>query len=106
MKALIRYTGLNLTGLVTYLFMSNGPLRSFSEFFDGMRVIAKIFLTGNKEDRKTLAEVENLGDPLYVHINVSMVYIKRLIYIFVRQQLPSLERCPKNLANQRQSKSK
>lgn len=56
--------GLPLNGR-TYLFRSNGLLRGLVELFDGLLIVTQILLAANKDDRKALAEVKDLRDPLH-----------------------------------------
>lgn len=42
------------------------------KFLDGLLVVSEILLTSNKDDGKTLTEVQDLGDPLIKIIHVSM----------------------------------
>ncbi len=42
------------------------------QFFDGLLVVAEIFLAADEDDGKALAEVKNLGDPLLFDDPVSM----------------------------------
>lgn len=48
----------------THLLLGNRSLRSLVKFLDGLLVVSEILLTSNKDDRKTLTEMEDLGDPL------------------------------------------
>jgi hypothetical protein len=44
--------------------LRNGALGGLGKFIDSLAVVAKILLTADKDNRETLAEVQNLGDPL------------------------------------------
>jgi hypothetical protein len=48
----------------THLLLGNGSLRSLVKFLDGLLVVSEILLTSNEDDGKTLAEMQDLGDPL------------------------------------------
>ncbi len=37
------------------------------EFLDGFLIVSKIFLTSHEDDRETIAEVKDFGDPLDCH---------------------------------------
>lgn len=50
--------------VVTYLLWSNWLLGSLVELLDGLLVVTEILLTSDKDDWKTLAEMEDLRDPL------------------------------------------
>lgn len=49
-------------------FRSNRFLVCFMELFHGSLIVAEILLAPDENDRQALAEVENLGDPLFLHI--------------------------------------
>jgi hypothetical protein len=49
---------------VTYLLRADGLLGGLVELLDGLGVVAQILLTANQDDWETLAEVQNLGNPL------------------------------------------
>lgn len=51
---------------MTYLSLSDRLLRCLCKLLDGLLIISKILLTSNKDDGKAIAEMENLGNPLYV----------------------------------------
>ena len=53
-----------LLGQKSYLLRGNGLLASLSELLDDLLVVSQILLAANKDDRETLAEVQNLRDPL------------------------------------------
>lgn len=55
---------LDLSGLL----LGNRSLRSLVKFLDGLLVVSEILLTSNKDDRKTLTEMEDLGDPLLLDV--------------------------------------
>jgi hypothetical protein len=48
----------------TYLLLGDGSLRGLVEFLNSLLVVSEILLTSNKDDGKTLAEVQDFGDPL------------------------------------------
>ncbi len=48
----------------TYLLWSNWLLGGLVELLDGLLVVTEILLTSDKDDWKTLAEMEDLRDPL------------------------------------------
>lgn len=55
-----------------YLIGSNGFLASFVKLFDGLLIVAQIFLATNEDNRKPLAEMEDLRNPLHVvHVSAS-----------------------------------
>lgn len=44
------------------------------QLFDRLLVVAEIFLATNEDDRKALAEVKNLRDPLQVqHVSIEII---------------------------------
>lgn len=49
---------------MTYLLGRNGLLAGLAKLLNGLVVVSKILLATNQDDRETLAEVQNLGDPL------------------------------------------
>jgi hypothetical protein len=53
-----------LLGRKSYLLRGNGLLAGLSELLDDLLVVSQILLAANKDDRETLAEVQNLRDPL------------------------------------------
>lgn len=52
------------TTVPTYLFGGDGLLGSLVQLFNGLGVVAEILLATDKDNGKTLAEVQNFGDPL------------------------------------------
>ena len=48
----------------THLLLGDGSLRGLVKFLDSLLVVSEILLTSNEDDRKTLAEMQDLGDPL------------------------------------------
>lgn len=42
-------------------------LRSLSKFLDDLLIVPEIFLTSDKDDRKTVAKMKNFRDPLRMH---------------------------------------
>jgi hypothetical protein len=46
----------------------DGLLAGLSEFLDDLLVVSQILLAANKDDRETLAEVQNLRDPLLLDV--------------------------------------
>jgi len=52
-------------GLVmTYLFRRDRLLASFTELLNSLGVVAQILFAADQNDRETLAEMEDLGNPL------------------------------------------
>ena len=49
---------------VTYLLRGNRLLGGLVKFLDGLGIVTKIHLASDKDDRETLAEVKDLGNPL------------------------------------------
>lgn len=49
---------------ITDLLWGNGLLGSLVKLLNGLLVETKILLAANEDDRETLAEMQNLGDPL------------------------------------------
>jgi hypothetical protein len=56
-----------LADLLTLL-RGNGLLAGLSELLDDLLVVSQILLAANKDDRETLAEVQNLRDPLLLDV--------------------------------------
>ena len=54
----------------TYLLSSDGALRGLVQLLNGLGVVAQILLTTNQDDGETLAEVENLGNPLSNRVSI------------------------------------
>lgn len=50
----------------SYLLRSNGLLAGLVKLFDSLLIIAKIFLATDKNNGKSLAEMENFRDPLEI----------------------------------------
>jgi hypothetical protein len=50
--------------MITDLLGGNGLLRGFGELLDSLRIVTEIALAADKNDGKTLAEVQDFGDPL------------------------------------------
>lgn len=48
----------------SYLLRGDGLLAGLSELLDGLLVVSQILLAADEDDGETLAEVQNLGDPL------------------------------------------
>lgn len=48
----------------TYLLRRDGFLTSLAKLLNGLWVISQILFAADKNDGKTLAEMENLGNPL------------------------------------------
>ena len=57
----------------TYLVLGDGGLRSLVELLNGLLVVSEILLATDEDDGKTLAEVQNLRDPLLQQNQVSML---------------------------------
>jgi hypothetical protein len=51
-------------GRKSYLLRGDGLLAGLSELLDGLLVVSQILLAADEDDRETLAEVQNLRDPL------------------------------------------
>lgn len=51
---------------MTYLLRGDRLLASLAKLFNGLGVIAQILFAANKNDRETLAEMKNLGNPLQI----------------------------------------
>lgn len=51
-------------GRGSYLLRGDGLLAGLSELLNDLLVVSQILLAANKDDRETLAEVQNLRDPL------------------------------------------
>jgi len=49
----------------TYLGLGDGLLRRLCEFLDGLGVVPQVLLAADQDDRKSMAEMKNLRDPLY-----------------------------------------
>jgi hypothetical protein len=49
----------------SYLLGRNRLLASLPQLLNGLLVVTQILLASDEDDRQTLAEVQNLGDPLY-----------------------------------------
>lgn len=47
-----------------YLVLRDGALGGLGKLINSLAVVAKILLATDEDDRETLAEVQNLGDPL------------------------------------------
>lgn len=58
----------NLLGNSLTLISSDGALGSTLELLNGLGVVSQIGLAADKDDRHTLAEVEDLRDPLLLHV--------------------------------------
>ena len=60
--------GTNLLSDVLGLFWGDWLLRSLVELFDGLLVIPEILLAAHEDDGQALAEVQDLRDPLLLHV--------------------------------------
>lgn len=49
---------------ITYLLRRDGLLTGLAKLLNGLRIISQILFAADKNDGKTLAEMENLGNPL------------------------------------------
>lgn len=67
-----------LQGVNTHLLLGNRSLRSLVKFLDGLLVVSEILLTSDKDDGKTLTEMQDLGDPLIKTIHVSMHWAREV----------------------------
>ena len=56
----------------THLLLGNRSVRSLVKFLDGLLVMSEILLTSDKDDGKTLTEMEDLRDPLIETVHVSI----------------------------------
>jgi len=83
----------------TYLFGCNWLLRRFRKLFNGLGIVSQIILATNEDNRKTLAEMQDFGDPLSVCISTLMPHC-----VSCNSVLPSLERCRGNRGNRWRSK--
>jgi hypothetical protein len=63
-RALEVLVGANLLADFLTLVLRNGALGGLGKLINSLAVIAKILLTADEDNRETLAEVQNLGDPL------------------------------------------
>lgn len=54
--------GIPLIG--SYLFGRNGLLAGLAKLLDRLLIVSEILLATDEDDGETLAEVQNLGDPL------------------------------------------
>lgn len=51
-------------GSGSYLFGRNGLLAGLAKLLDRLLIVSEILLAADEDDGETLAEVQNLGDPL------------------------------------------
>lgn len=51
-------------GISAYLALTDGALGGLVELLNSLGVVTQILLTANQDNGKTLAEVEDLGNPL------------------------------------------
>lgn len=59
----------------TYFSLSDGLLGGFCELLDGLLVISKILLATDENNRKALAEVKNLRNPLLkIKCEISIIF--------------------------------
>jgi len=49
---------------VTHLLVGDGALGSLGQLINSLAVLAQILLAADEDNRETLAEVQNLGNPL------------------------------------------
>lgn len=70
-RALEVLVGTNLLADVLTLLGRNGLLARLAQLLDGLGVVAEILLAANQDDGQTLAEVQNLRDPLWEGNGVS-----------------------------------
>ena len=61
-----------------YLFSGDGALGGLVELLNGLRVVAQILLTADQNDRETLAEVEDLGNPLFQSVSLLPRYESKI----------------------------
>lgn len=57
----------------TDLLGRHGLLRRLVQLLNRLLVKAQVLLASNEDDGKALAEVQNLGDPLWVHVSLGAV---------------------------------
>jgi len=50
------------------LFRGDGPLTRFPQFVDGLWVASEIFLASYENDRKSLAEMHDFGNPFLLNV--------------------------------------
>lgn len=67
-RALEVLVGANLLSDLLTLLGRDRLLARLTKLLDGLRVVSEILLATNKNDRKTLAEVKNLGNPLLLDV--------------------------------------
>jgi hypothetical protein len=60
--------GADLLANLLTLLGRNRLLASLPQLLNGLLVVTQILLTSNEDDRQTLAEVQNLGDPLLLNV--------------------------------------
>lgn len=63
-RALKVLVGTDLLANVLTLLRRDGLLARLAQLLDGLGVVAEILLAANQDDGQTLAEMQNLGDPL------------------------------------------
>lgn len=49
---------------ITHLFGGDGLLGCLRQLFDGLAIISQVVFASNQDNGKTLAEMQDLGDPL------------------------------------------
>jgi len=84
------------------LFRSHGLLRSLVQLFNGLLVVAEIFLAADKDYGETLTEVKNLRDPLFCDDRSALLSIQANIARW--ESGPFLGRCQGNLGSRRRSR--
>jgi len=62
------FDGIDLLPDVFGLLLSDGLLGSLVELLDRLRVVSEIRLAAHEDDGQILTEVQNLGDPLLLHV--------------------------------------
>ena len=88
----------------THLLLGNGSLRGLVKLLDGLLVVSEILLTSNEDDGKTLAEMQDLGDPLSK--NKSCQHAARHVrWQFRAGGVPSPGRCQGSRASRRRNRS-
>jgi hypothetical protein len=87
-----------------YLLGSNGLLAGLVKLLDSLRIIAKIFLATDENNRKTLAEVEDFRNPLEVGTCQQSLFMQAATPGTIKSALPSPERCRANPVSQQQNR--
>ena len=67
-RALEVTNGTNLLGNSHTLLSRDGALAGLAQLLDNLGIVTKILLASNEDDRKVLAEVKHLGNPLLLDV--------------------------------------